>query len=44
MAITALGKNLDEALNKSYEGIKKITWEGKTYRTDIGFDLKRLGQ
>ena len=44
MAITGLGKDLKEALSKSYEGVGKIRWEGKNFRGDIGFDLKALGQ
>ena len=44
MAITGLGVNMTEALDKSYSGIEKVQWSGKTYRKDIGFDLKRLGQ
>jgi phosphoribosylamine--glycine ligase len=44
IAVTGLGKNMAEALNKSYEKIKQIQWDGKTFRSDIGFDLKRLGQ
>ncbi|MBV6647778.1 MAG: phosphoribosylamine--glycine ligase [Cyclobacteriaceae bacterium] len=44
MAITGLGKNLGEAVNKSYEVIKSIEWEGMTFRKDIGSDLVRLGQ
>lgn len=44
IAVTGLGKNMNEALNKSYEKIKDIDWEGKTFRKDIGFDLKQIGQ
>ncbi len=44
MAITGLGKDMKEALSKSYEGVSKVKWEGKNYRSDIGFDLKALGQ
>ncbi|MEM6736277.1 MAG: phosphoribosylamine--glycine ligase [Bacteroidota bacterium] len=44
MALTGLGKNLGEALSKSYTGGKEISWEGKKFRQDIGFDLKALGQ
>jgi phosphoribosylamine--glycine ligase len=44
MAVTGLGKNMGEALNKSYSNIEQIEWRGKTFRSDIGFDLKRLGQ
>ncbi len=44
MAITGLGKDLKEALSNSYEGVRKVRWEGKNFRSDIGFDLKALGQ
>ncbi len=44
IALTGLGKNLAEALSKSYAGGKEISWEGKRFRQDIGFDLKALGQ
>ena len=44
IALTGLGKNLGEALSKSYSGGKEVNWEGKKYRQDIGFDLKELGQ
>lgn len=39
MAITSLGKNLEDALRKSYKTAKDIHFEGKNYRRDIGFDL-----
>lgn len=39
LAITALGKNKEDALKKCYENIEKINFEGKYYRKDIGFDL-----
>ncbi|GAB4240653.1 MAG: phosphoribosylamine--glycine ligase [Ekhidna sp.] len=44
LALTGLGKNLGEALSKSYAGGQEVKWEGKRYREDIGFDLKSLGQ
>lgn len=44
IALTGLGKNLGEALSKSYAGGQEVNWEGKKYREDIGFDLKELGQ
>lgn len=44
IALTGLGKNLGEALSKSYAGGQEINWEGKKFREDIGFDLKELGQ
>ncbi|MEM6642110.1 MAG: phosphoribosylamine--glycine ligase [Bacteroidota bacterium] len=44
IALTGLGKNLAEALSKSYAGGEAVQWEGKKFRSDIGFDLKALGQ
>lgn len=44
IALTGLGKNLGEALSKSYAGGQEVNWEGKKFREDIGFDLKELGQ
>ncbi len=43
-ALTGLGKNLAEALSKCYSCGEAVNWEGKRFRTDIGFDLKSLGQ
>ena len=39
IAVTSMDKSLKRALKKSYKGISKIDFEGKTYRTDIGFDF-----
>ena len=39
MAITSFGKNYKEALQKSYQNIKKIHFEKMNFRKDIGFDL-----
>lgn len=36
LGVTALGGDLKEALKKAYEAVKKITFEGAHYRTDIG--------
>jgi phosphoribosylamine--glycine ligase len=44
IALTGLGKNLGEALSKSYSCGEQVQWEGKNFRSDIGFDLKGLGQ
>ncbi|MEQ9403270.1 MAG: phosphoribosylamine--glycine ligase [Cyclobacteriaceae bacterium] len=44
LALTGLGKNLAEALSKCYSCAEAVSWEGKKYRSDIGFDLKNLGQ
>lgn len=36
LGLTATGKTLSEALEKSYEAVKKVTFENMHYRTDIG--------
>ena len=37
--VTSFGKDIDEAVNKSFDNAKKINFNGKYYRKDIGFDL-----
>ena len=39
LAITSFGKDINEAINKSFKNAEKINFEGKYYRKDIGFDL-----
>lgn len=39
MAITSFGGSIQEALDKSYNSIEKISFEDMNYRKDIGFDL-----
>ena len=39
LTVTGLGENMEEALNKSYNGLEKINFKGMYYRKDIGFDL-----
>jgi phosphoribosylamine--glycine ligase len=39
LAVTGMGKDMKEALQKSNSGAEKINFEGKYYRRDIGFDL-----
>jgi len=39
LAVTSLADTLKEALTSSYDNIAKIDFEGKTYRSDIGFDV-----
>jgi phosphoribosylamine--glycine ligase len=39
MAITSFGADFREALRLSYENGEKISFEGKYFRRDIGFDL-----
>lgn len=36
LGVTASGKTLDDALNNAYNAVKKISFEGAHYRTDIG--------
>jgi phosphoribosylamine--glycine ligase len=38
-AVTSFGSSIEEARQQSLKNSKKITFEGKYYRKDIGFDL-----
>ena len=40
IAVSSFGKNMNDALEKSYKNAEIIKFEGKNYRKDIGFDLK----
>ncbi len=40
IAASSYGGNKAEALGKSFEAIKKVNFEGKYFRRDIGFDLE----
>ena len=40
MTITSFGRSIEEALSKSFDNAEKVTFDGKYYRKDIGFDLK----
>ena len=39
MAITSFGNTIEDALEKTYKSIDKISFEKMNYRKDIGFDL-----
>ncbi len=39
LAVTSYGKNLGVALDKSYDSISKINFDGAFYRKDIGQDV-----
>lgn len=39
LAITSYGNDIGDALKQSYLNAKKINFEGKYYRTDIGFEF-----
>ncbi len=41
IACTSMGDSLEEALKKSYENAEIITFEGKYYRKDIGYEFKK---
>lgn len=36
LGVTSLGRNIPEAIQKAYEGVERISWEGVQYRRDIG--------
>jgi len=37
LCVTALGNNVSDAQRQAYEAVKKISWDGAFYRTDIGY-------
>jgi phosphoribosylamine--glycine ligase len=39
LAITSMGTNYKEALEKSYNNIEKLHFDEMNFRSDIGFDL-----
>jgi phosphoribosylamine--glycine ligase len=39
IALTSFGEKIESALEKSFASAEKISFEGKYYRKDIGFDL-----
>lgn len=42
IAVTAHGKNIEEAREKAYRNVERIKFEGVNYRRDIGIDLMNL--
>ncbi|MGO8878349.1 MAG: phosphoribosylamine--glycine ligase [Desulfomonilaceae bacterium] len=36
LGVTSLGRDIPEAIQKAYEGVERISWEGVQYRRDIG--------
>jgi len=36
LGVTGLGEDIPGAIEKTYQAVKKISWEGVHYRTDIG--------
>ncbi|HHT47723.1 MAG TPA: phosphoribosylamine--glycine ligase [Firmicutes bacterium] len=43
LAVTAWGKTLEAALNKAYQGVSTIKFDGAHYRTDIGHRAIKAG-
>jgi len=41
MAFTSLADSMEEALQKSYKNLEKVSFKDINYRKDIGFDLKK---
>jgi len=45
LGVTALGNGIQEAIQRAYEAVAKISWEGAYYRKDIGQKaIKRMGK
>jgi phosphoribosylamine---glycine ligase len=43
LGVTAIGESLEEALNRAYQAMAEIEFEGVYYRRDIGHRaLKRI--
>lgn len=42
LAVTGMGDSVASALENSYNGIAKVTWQDEYHRTDIGQDILRL--
>jgi len=42
LGVTGLGATVAAAIDKAYQGVRAISWEGAQYRTDIG--RKALGR
>ncbi|MDO3378795.1 phosphoribosylamine--glycine ligase [Geoalkalibacter halelectricus] len=36
LGVTGLGKTVAQAIDKAYEGVRVISWQGAQYRSDIG--------
>jgi len=36
LGVTGLGEDIPKAIERAYQAVKKISWDGVHYRTDIG--------
>jgi phosphoribosylamine--glycine ligase len=43
LGVTALGKDIPDAIARAYRAVEKIHWDGAYYRTDIGKKALRRG-
>ncbi len=43
LGVTGLGKDIKEAMERAYSAVKKISWDGVYYRTDIGMKALKAG-
>lgn len=41
IAVTSYGSDMEDALHNAYANVENIDFEGKYFRNDIGFDLRR---
>ncbi|QZE13744.1 phosphoribosylamine--glycine ligase [Halosquirtibacter laminarini] len=39
ISVSAIGENMEEVLEKAYAATEKVSYDGKFYRKDLGFDL-----
>jgi phosphoribosylamine--glycine ligase len=37
LGVTGLGEDIPRAIERAYQAVKKISWDGAYYRTDIGY-------
>ena len=44
LGVTGLGEDIPGAIEKTYRAVRKISWEGVHYRTDIGSKALRFAQ
>ena len=41
VCVTALGDDLSQSNERAYIAVKKLDWDGKYYRKDIGFRVMK---
>ena len=42
LGVTAMDKNVEEAINKAYAAVDKISFDGVQFRRDIGYRVRRV--